>query len=146
MVEELRAAWLELINQSPCKITHYTRTMVENAFGKLVPLEDSGIQPAYELTPLEYEGETVVVYGEEVGVAYRARISHERASVQRNTEVPSGKSTDLSLYLIATYNVPLVEGDTILEGTNYYTVGPINEMKIGVSVYGKEAPLTRVER
>lgn len=146
MIEALRQMIAELIKVSPSVVTVYRRTLTDNGVGGMVELADSGVTITDNSLDLEDDGEFIRELGTEIGTKARMRISHSAAGVQGNQPTSAGLNTSLSMFVLTDYHAPLLEGDAIYDGAEYWRVGPVNPFLSGRKIYGTEAPLTRVSR
>jgi hypothetical protein len=114
----------QLIEINPTKITWRRYLLKDNGRGE--PIPDTSSAPE-ELTAF-------------------VRISHQKGGVQNTTVAATGLTTNLSMYVIALYDVDLREGDIITSDTmaiRKWKVGVVDELSVEGECYAKQAPLVR---
>jgi len=76
------------------------------------------------------------------------RISHQKGGVQNTTVAATGLTTNMSMYVVALFDVDLMEGDIITATTGVikkWRVGVVDELSIEGACYAKQAPLVRAD-
>jgi hypothetical protein len=115
-----------LIDINPVKITWERYPMKDNGYGALIADKDA-----------EPERKEAWV-----------RISHEAAKVQEAATGPAGLTTNLSMYVLALYDVDLQTEDIITANAGViqtWKVGVVDEFSVEGECYAKQAPLVRAD-
>lgn len=140
-----RAGIKAIIDASPTVVTIFRRELVDDGFGGQVELETSGhdvIDGGERVT----DDDTALVYGGEdlPTIKARVRISQEASSVQKNAPTPAGIGTSFSMYVLTDHATPLIEGDRIFDGSEYWRVGVVDVAREGRMIISSRASLTRI--
>jgi hypothetical protein len=116
----------QLIDVNPVKITWNRYPLKDNGRGVMIP--DTAAEPERK----------------EAWV----RISHEAVKVQEAAAAPAGLSTNLSMFLLALYDVDLQTGDVITAEAGViqkWKTGVVDELSVEGECYAKQAPLVRAD-
>lgn len=109
------------INENPSTIILYRKPMTTSKLG----------------------GQVVNPFGTDIESIVKCRISHEKASVPVNKEVPVGFSTNLERFIETDYLNPIYEGE-IFEYEplgKSFRIGPVDQLRASGGIYGYNATL-----
>jgi hypothetical protein len=120
VLRQLRDGVTAHIAEDPTVITPYRCALIDDGFGGFVRSGNAAAQ-----------------------AKARVRIQHESGGVQANGAKPAGLDTNLSLYILTDYHLPLLEGDTFSNLGFTWTVGPVNSFSRHGGIYKSEAPLVK---
>jgi len=119
LIAQARRGIQRQIEESPSVVTLMRQPLVSDGFGGWTP---SGT-PVAVTPPL------------------LCRVSHERAGVQTVGEVPAGLDTNLTLWLLASYDADVRENDTFEFAGRVQRVGRLDPLRKFDGVQGLQAPL-----
>jgi hypothetical protein len=126
-LKQARKGYRAIISKNPTDVTISRKPLVQN--------------PTYPNDPTKKIEDP---YSTPTTISMTVRVANEREVVLKNSPSPVGSSTDLTRYLLWSYDDTVLEGDIFTE-IQGYRVGRPHPLRTSGKVYGWQAQLIEVE-